>query len=152
MKAVNIKLFLLVSIILMSLSACGTALVQPPKISIDNIELGELSLRKGEAVFSLNVHNPNRFPLYLYGVDYGLKLNGVSIAGGESRKTISISAGSQQKLRIPITLSTLTLLKMIPQFLGDRQLKYELHGSVKTPIISLPFHRIGGINVSEKDR
>jgi len=152
MKPLTFKLFLLLIIAVLSLSSCSTALIQPPKISIDNIELGELSLRKGEAVFTLNVHNPNIFPLVLYGVDYGLKLNNVSVAGGESRKNISIAAGSQQKLRIPITLSTMTLLKMIPQFLGDRQLKYELHGSVKTPIISLPFHRIGGINVSDKDR
>lgn len=152
MSPFKFKSFLLLIIMLVGLSACSTPLIQQPKISIDNIELGELSLRKGEAVFSLNVHNPNLFPLYLYGIDYGLKLNEVSVAGGESRKSISIPAGSQQKIRIPVTLSTMTLLKMIPQFLGDRQLKYELHGSVKTPIISLPFHRIGGINVSEKDK
>lgn len=152
MKTVPLKLLLLLTVMLIGLSACGTPLLQQPKISIDNIELGELSLRKGEAVFTLNVHNPNRFPLYLYGIDYGLKLNAVSVAGGESRNNITIAAASQQKIRIPITLSTMTLLKMLPQFLGDRQLKYELHGSVKTPIISLPFHRIGGINVSEQDR
>ena len=151
MNVSSIKLFLVLALLLINLSACGTALIQPPKISIDNIELGELSLRKGEAVFSLTLHNPNLFPLYLYGIDYGLKLNEVAVAGGESRKNISIAAGSEQKLRIPITLSTMTLLKMIPQFLGDRQLKYELHGSVKTPIISIPFHRTGGINVSDKD-
>ncbi len=151
MKILPFKSFLLLISLVIALSACS-AVVQEPKLSIDNIELGELSLRKGEAVFTLNVHNPNHFPLYLYGVDYGLKLNGVSVGGGESRDKIAIGAKSQQKIRIPISLNTMTVLKMIPQFFGDRQLKYELHGSVKTPIISLPFHRIGGINVSDKKR
>jgi len=151
MKTLSFKSFLLLFTLLIALSGCSSV-IQQPKISIDNIELGELSLRKGEAVFTLKIHNPNSFPLYLYGIDYGLKLNEVSVAGGESREKIAIAARSQQKVRIPVTLSTMTLLKMIPQFLGDRQLKYELHGSVKTPIISLPFHRIGGINISDKDK
>lgn len=130
------------------LSSCASV-VERPKISIDNVELGKISFKQSSAVFTLNVENPNRFPIYLSGIEYALKLNGTPVADGANSDRTTIAANSEQMIQIPVTLRAAALVKMIPTFLGDMQFKYELDGKVKTPFINLPFHRTGGIGVSE---
>lgn len=144
-KLKTLFLFIVISSFLIS---CASV-VERPQISIDKVELGKISLKRSSAVFTLNVKNPNRFPIYLSGIEYGLKLNGTSVAEGANSDRTTISAGSEQTIQIPVSLRVGKLMKMIPTFLGDMQFKYELDGKVKTPFINLPFHRTGGIGASE---
>ena len=146
MKKFNL-IFLFIVIALVS-SSCAS-IIQKPEISIDDVDLGYISFRESSATFTLNVKNPNGFAIALSGIEYALSLNGVSVAEGENADKIKIAAGSEETIEIPIHLKVGEMVKMIPTFLRERQVKYELDGKLKTPIVNIPFYRVGGVGVSE---
>ena len=146
MKKLNlIFLFIIIGLIT---SSCAS-IIQKPEISINDVDLGYVSFRESSATFTLNVRNPNGFTIALSGIEYALSLNGVSVAEGENADKIKIAANSEETIEIPIRLNVGEMLKMIPTFLRERQVKYELDGKVKTPLVNIPFYRVGGIGVSE---
>ena len=139
-------IFLLALVFL--LASCASV-IKEPQISVSKIKLDHLSFRESEASFTLNVSNPNNFAIYLSGIEYGLRLNGVDVASGENSDRVTIAAGTEETLTIPVRLQVAKLFKMIPNFWRDKQVRYDLDGKIKTPLISIPFHRTGGINVSQ---
>ena len=141
-----LKLFFL--FVVTALSSSCASVIQQPEISISDVDLGYVSFRESSATFTLNVKNPNAFPISLRGIEYGLSLNGVSVADGENPNKIKIAAGSAQRIQIPIRLRVGEMVKMIPTFLREKQVKYQLNGKVKTPFINIPFSRVGGVGVS----
>ena len=55
------------------LQACTSGVpgvIEQPKISIENISLQDISLTQGTALVTLNVANPNAFPIPLQGIQY----------------------------------------------------------------------------------
>ena len=140
--------FFLLLAVLFSLTACSTV-IQKPQISVNKIALDRVSFRESSATFSLNVKNPNGFAIYLSGIEYALSLNGTPVAGGENSNRMKIAAGTEEVIQIPVRLQVAKLFRMIPTFLRERQVKYQLNGKVKTPLINIPFQRTGGVNVSQ---
>jgi LEA14-like dessication related protein len=129
------------------LSGCSSAgikdLVEAPKIQVHKVEMGNFSLRGGSATFVLDIQNPNKFPIPLTGFDYGLRLNGVEVARADKAQKTTIRAGESQKVRVPVNLSFSNMISMIPGLLRDRQVKYDLGGSVHLPWFNIPFNRSG---------
>lgn len=144
-KLRHILFFIIVTLVV---SSCASV-IQKPEISINNVDLGYVSLKESSATFTLNVRNPNGFAIYLSGIEYALSLNGISVADGENADKIKIAAKGEETIEIPIRLRVGEMVKMIPTFLRERQVKYELDGKVKTPVVNIPFYRVGGIGVSE---
>lgn len=133
--------------ILMLLSACSSGgikgLVEPPKVQVHKVEMGNISLSGGSATFVLDIQNPNRFSIPLSVIDYGLSLNGVRVAQGEREQRVSIKGGQSQKVEIPLQLSFSNMINMLPGLMRDRRLNYELGGSVHLPWFNIPFQRAG---------
>ena len=134
---------------LLLLQACSgvPGIVEQPKISIQNIGLKNVSLTQGTAVVTLNVSNPNAFPIPVKGVRYGLSLNGRPVASGDQVQEQTIGAGQEVPVNIPIQLDFVELARLAPMAWRERQLHYDLQGAVKLPLISIPFPRQGGVGV-----
>lgn len=133
------------------LQACTSVpgVVEQPKISIQNISLQEISLTQGTAVVTLNVANPNAFPIPLKGIQYGLSLNGHPVASGDQVQDMSIGARQEMPINIPVKLDFMQLLQLAPEAMRTRSLHYDLNGAVKLPFISVPFQRQGGVGVRQ---
>ncbi len=143
----KINIILLFTLVFLS-SSC-TTIIKEPHISISRIQLDRLSFKESEASFTLNVSNPNNFAIYLSGIEYNLSLNGVNVANGENLSRITIAAGAEKTVAIPVRLHVSKLFNVIPNLWRDKQIKYDLSGKLKTPLINIPFHRTGGINVTQ---
>jgi len=143
-KISNIFLLLL---LFFTLSACSSTgikgVVEPPRVQVHKVEMGEFNLSGGTATFVLDIQNPNKFPIPLAGFDYGLSLNGVPVARGDKEQRVTIRAGESQKVTVPLKLSFSNMLHMIPGLLRDKQLNYTLDGSVHLPWFNIPFQRVG---------
>ena len=133
------------------LPACSGVLgvVEQPKISIQNVSLQEISLTQGMAVVTLNVANPNAFPLPVQGIQYGLRLNGRQVASGDQNQGISIGARPEVPINIPVKMDFMQLLQLAPEAMKTRRLHYDLTGAVKLPFISVPVQRQGGVGVRQ---
>ncbi|OQX06164.1 MAG: Water stress and hypersensitive response domain-containing protein [Thiothrix lacustris] len=134
------------------LQACASGVpgvIEQPKISIENISLQDISLTQGTALVTLNVANPNAFPIPLQGIQYGLSLNGHPVASGDQNQGMSIGARQEMPINIPVKLDFMQLLQLAPEAMKTRSLQYDLTGAVKLPFISVPFQRQGGVGVRQ---
>ncbi len=141
----NLRAFFSLILIISVLSGCSSAgiknLAEAPKIQVHKVEMGNFSLRGGSATFVLDIQNPNKFPIPLTGFDYGLRLNGVEVARADKEQKTTIRAGESQKVSVPVNLSFSNMISMIPGLLRERQVKYDLGGSVHLPCFNIPFNR-----------
>ena len=137
--------------VLFLLSACSSAgikgVVEPPKVQVHKVELGDFNLSGGSATFVLDIQNPNRFPIPLAGFDYGLSLNGIKVADGNKEQKVTIGAGQSQKVTVPLRMSFVNMVNMIPGLLRNRSLNYQLDGSVHLPWFNIPFQHAGSANI-----
>ncbi len=123
-------------------------LVERPKVSIEKVKMGKLTLSGGSAKFLLKIENPNRFPIPLQGFDYGLRLNGVEVANGTREQKVTIGGGETKIVEVPLVFSFTNMISLLPNLLSSRSLKYDLKGSIHFPWFKLPFSRSGGTSLS----
>jgi len=136
-----------------SVTACSNSgagikgIAEPPVVSVKQVRLERLNWQGGEANFTLNVTNPNAFPLPLTGFDYGLSLNGVEVASGEKEQSIRIPARQSQQVSVPLKLSFVNMATMLPGLLRQGTMQYQLAGAVHLPWFNIPFKRSGNTNL-----
>jgi len=132
------------------ISGCSAVpnVVAPPSISVQDVSLQSLSLTQGTGLVSLNVTNPNAFPIPLEGVQYNLRLNGTQVASGDQRQSMYLQPNQPTAVQIPVQLQLATLMQLAPVLWQNRAVQYQLDGSVRLPFISVPFQRQGGIGVN----
>ena len=130
-------------------AACSTVsnVVEPPKVVVQQVTLQHLSFSETTGLVTLNVTNPNAFSLPLQGVSYNLRLNGVSVARGEQAQTMSLPSQRPVLVDIPVRLQVGEILRLAPMVWRDRQANYQLDGTVRLPMLSVPFQRQGAIGV-----
>ncbi|MCK5901530.1 MAG: LEA type 2 family protein [Cocleimonas sp.] len=134
------------------LSSCSSAgikgVIDRPEVSIQKVEMGRLSLSGGSAKFLINIKNTNAFPIPLSGFDYGLRLNGIEVANGSREQKITINGGESRLVEVPLVFSFSNMFNLLPNILGNKDLKYNLVGSIHFPWFNLPFSRSGGASFS----
>ena len=143
--------FLFTLVLAMFLSACSSngikGLVERPTIQVHKVEMGDFNLSGGSATFVLDIQNPNSFAIPLSGIDYGLRLNGIQIAQGVKEQRVIIGAKQSQKLEIPLHFSFTNMVNMLPGLLRNRNVNYDLGGSIHLPWFNIPFQRAGSTNI-----
>lgn len=134
---------------LLLLQACSSVpgVIEQPKVSIQQIQVQDISLTQGTAVIILNVSNPNAFPIPLQGIEYGLALNGRVVASGDQPENITIGARQDVPVKIPVTLDFAEILRLTPEMIRSRTVAYDLGGAVRLPFVKIPFQRQGGVGV-----
>ncbi len=151
MKTSIYRSFLLSAFLIIFVTACSSSgikgVVEPPKVQVHKVELGNFNLSGGTATFVLDIQNPNKFPIPLSGFDYGLSLNGIQVANGTKEERVTLKGGDSQKVTVPLTLSFTNMMNMIPGLLRNRTLDYKLGGSVHLPWFKIPFQRTGQANI-----
>ena len=148
-KKLHLPTFLIL-IFSLCLSACGTGIkgiAETPTVQVHSVQMGNFNLNGGSAIFTLNITNPNAFPIPLTGFNYGLSLNGIEVANGVKEERVTIGARQSHKLEVPLSLSFTNVLDMLPNLFRTRQANYTLGGSLHFPWINLPFQRTGTTSI-----
>ena len=126
------------------LSACasvpGSAL-RPPEVRLSNVEVVGLGFERQTFLLSFDVSNPNPMSLPVRHLAYGLKLDGMRFASGETNCDVIIPANGDTSFAISVELD---LLQTAPQLLfrvrdGSRQdIAYELEGRMGIDLPLVP--------------
>lgn len=122
--------------------------MEPPKISVQDVSLQSVSLTQGNALIVLQLTNPNAFPLPIRGVGYGLNINSIRVAQGQQQLEQSIAAHTSVPVTLPVQLQLIELARLVPRLIRERKVQYDLVGEVQLPLISIPFQKQGGIGVT----
>lgn len=150
MTKITSTLIIIFSIFLITACSSGAGIkgiAEPPKVTVQNVQMERFNWQGGEANFTLNVSNPNAFPLPLTGFDYALRLNGVAVANGNKEASMTIPSRQSKQVSVPLKLSFVNIASMLPGLLRQGTMQYELAGSVHLPWLNIPFTRSGNTNL-----
>ena len=100
----------------LALVGCAStgALVETPEVSLRDVEVKELDLKKQTFVLGFDVINPNPFPLPVRRVTYGVELDGYRFASGETQGEFVVPASSDGAFAISVDLN---LMRTAPALL-----------------------------------
>jgi len=126
-----------------------------PKVRVADVSLASNPLNdpKGpwEFILTLEVNNPNGYPLDVAHVAYAAVLGRETVAEGDYRSDIRIEASQVTTVRVPLKLRPEAFQEAMRKVLQVRHLDYELNGSVgvHAPVVGvvhIPFSKAGSID------
>ena len=140
-----IKIFLYI-IISLGLSSCGirdlaTGKVVPPEVEFQGLTIYPPESQCWPLSARLRLTNPNPEPLRILGYNYEFSVEGADLVQGESVAAITLPAGGESLVEVPILLKLNAVPKALKAFLLQDKLKYELAGGVRLASV------LGGLKV-----
>lgn len=117
-----------------------------PKVSLNKVEVSNLSFTKASMMFSLDVTNSNPFTVNLTGLDYNIKLGGKEFAQGIAGNISPITKHGKTTIEIPFNMNLLELGRSAYHLLTKSSSGYEVTGAMQ---FNLPKNRRKRIPVSK---
>ncbi len=125
---------------------------EPPKISVETLEVVKTGWQEQHFKLRLRVKNPNSFPLSFASMNFKLYLNNKQFTTGESKPNMTLPAFGEQCLAINIVSNLSDIFygfKGLKKTFKERQLNYRIVGNVTiwkgTP--QIPFEHRGEVPV-----
>lgn len=116
-------------------------------VRIDAIEVQNATLSGIEALLTLDVENPNTRNVVADGFDYAIDVGGVELLTGRDSRSFTIGAQEHQKIMLPVFLAYSDLLEVVPRVLQTGKLDYVAQGTVFVGSYSVPFKKIGNMQL-----
>lgn len=112
---------------------------------IDDLE------RPWDFALSLEVDNPNAYPLNVSYVAYSAVIGRDTVAQGEHREDIRLGASGTTVVRVPFSIMPESIRNAARESFRGRSVTYGLSGSVglRTPVVGIvriPFSKTGGFD------
>lgn len=156
----RIYLLFLLPLAIFPLSCRGMVkeMFQTPKVRLIDVALLSNPLVEASKPWdfnlSLEVDNPNDYPLYVSYVAYSAIIGREEVAGGEHRDDIRLGASGLTVVKVPISIRPEFFLAAARDSLLGRSVTYEFNGSVgfRTPVVGVvrvPFSKTGGFDPAE---
>lgn len=134
------------------MSACSTmnGLVKDPEVRVADFKLAGINSEGVNIDLGLNVKNPNRVPLQLDEVEYALNIAGEKVTEGVFDKGVNIPALGEGTVFIPLKFNFKSVGNLLSGFMNRSFVKdYELTGSAKLGMFSIPFTQKGTIDLNK---
>lgn len=128
--------------------------LEPPRISLANIQVREL---KGfETVFEIQmrVFNTNDIDLNVKGIDAQLEINGRPFATGVSNSPVDIPSFGTELVSVTLYSSVIDIVKSIRRLHQSEMLAYRLNGKLRATgdnllPVTLPFESEGRVTLDD---
>jgi len=132
-KFIIIILYITISL---GLSSCGvrdlaTGKVTPPEVAFQGLNVYPPESQCWPLTARLRLTNPNPEPLRILGYDYKVYVEGADLVQGESVDAITLPAGGESLVEVPILLKLNSVPKTLRALLLQEKLKYELSGGFR---------------------
>lgn len=134
------------------LSACSTmnGIVKDPEVRVAEFKLAGFNSEGVNIDLGINVKNPNTVALKLDEVEYALNVAGEKVTEGVFDKGVNIPAGGEGTVFIPLKFNFASVGNLLSGFMNRSFVKdYELTGSAKLGIFSIPFSQKGTIDLNK---
>jgi hypothetical protein len=142
-KVFNVFLYLTISL---CLSSCGvrdlaSGRITPPEVAFQGLTIFPPESQCWPMSARLRLTNPNPEPMRILGYDYEMSLEGAELVQGQSVAAITLPAGGESVVEVPILLKLTAVPKALSALLLKEKLNYELSGGFR--LASL----LGGLKV-----
>lgn len=144
-------------LVLQLMLTCGcAALVQEPRITLTRTVITGLDTSGASLECTLAISNPNPYDLSLLGYNYELAVMSLPLASGGAMETITVPAGKQADMRIPIRVKFGNLIEILKRQPDPERIPYKFRASLQlsTPLgdMSVPIERDDTFSVPENYR
>lgn len=144
-----------------ALLAAGCAstgvIVERPSVTLSNVAVTEVDLGGQTFVLDFDVVNPNPFPLPIRSIAYGVELEGLRLASGETQSAFTVPAGGESHFEITVDVD---LMRTAPQLMFVvregiyRDIPYALEGrfAIDVPFANpVTFRNEGSIRLNARE-
>jgi LEA14-like dessication related protein len=156
-KKIFIRIFLSLLMALF-LSSCGirkltTGEIAPPTVEFQGVTVYPPDSQYWPLTARLRLHNPNPESLRILGYDYVVAIEGTEVVRGESPDSLTLPAGGENLVEIPVLLKFNAVPKALTALLLQERLKYEISGGFRLASVlgglRVPYHFRGEITRQE---
>ena len=128
--------------------------LEPPRISLANIQVQEFTGFETVFQIQLRVFNTNDMDLRVNGIDADLEINGKPFATGVSKTEVKIPSFGTQIVPVTLYSSVIDIVKGIHGLHKTEKLAYRLKGKLRvagesTASRTLPFESEGQVTLDE---
>lgn len=112
------SLFVPILLVALLLTSCGIKPVVPN--SVTDVKFGKIDFLKGTVVMDmgLQIDNPNKFSINVYGLELDVKVAGVSLGTVTVEDKIKILKDTQQVYRLNVNAKLTDIIGGIPKILA----------------------------------
>jgi LEA14-like dessication related protein len=154
LKSKTIVALIFISIQLLAGCAGVGKHLEPPRISLAQIQVQEFTGLEAVFQIKLRVFNTNDIDLNVKGIEADLEINGKPFATGVSQATVKIPSFGTELVPIIVYSSVVDIVKGIHGLQEAEQLKYRLKGKLRVSgknlmSTTLPFESAGQVKLNE---
>ena len=127
--------------------------LEPPRVSLANIRVEEVSGLETAFEIQMRVFNANDVDLKVKGIKAELEINGQPFATGVSNAPVEIPSYGTELVTITVYSSVIKMFKSVYGLKGSEGLKYRLNGKIRVSagnnmmLTSLPFESEGQVSL-----
>jgi LEA14-like dessication related protein len=143
---------LVTTIALIGCAGIGQQL-EPPRVSLANIRVEEVSGLETAFEIQMRVFNTNDVDLTVKGIKTELEINGQPFATGVSNSPVDIPSYGTELVTVTVYSSVIKMFKSVYGLKGSEELKYRLNGKISVSAgntmmpTSLPFESEGQVSL-----
>ena len=128
-------------------ASAGKQMFAQPEVSVKDVKVTGLGLAGGSVDVVMNVHNPNNFRLDASRVTYNLLVDTVSFATGSLDSRMSVDAGKDMEVRIPVNFTYAGIGSAGKQLLAMGSVPYRVTGDFTVATVlgnfTVPYDKSG---------
>ena len=158
METTRFRTIALSTVALLATGCASTgAIVERPGVTLSNVAVTEVDLGGQTFVLDFDVVNPNPFPLPIRSIAYGVELEGLRLASGETQSAFTVPAGGESHFEITVDVD---LMRTAPQLMFVvregmyRDIPYALEGrfAIDVPFANpVTFRNEGSIRLNARE-
>jgi LEA14-like dessication related protein len=152
----TLVLTILISIPLLTGCAAVGKHLEPPRISLAQIQVQEFTGLEAVFQIKLRVFNTNDIDLNVKGIEANLEINGKPFATGVSQVAVKIPSFGTELVPVTVYSSVIDIVKGIHGLQKAEQLKYRLKGKLRVTgenlmSTTLPFESEGQVTLNDAE-
>ena len=153
MKSIKIVVVILALFVLLSGCAGVGQQLDPPRVSLANIKVLEVTGLETAFEIQLRVFNANAVDLNVNGINAELDINGQSFATGVSNTPNDIPSYGTELVTVTVYSSVIKMVKSVYGLKDSEELKYRLTGKLRVSAnnmlpTTLPFEAEGQVTLN----
>lgn len=137
------KFIILIYVVMASGCAALQSAIESPQVTLNNLQVLDMTLLEQRYAVTLRVQNPNPVPLPITGMNFQLDINDSELGRGVSNRAVTVPAYGEALVEINLTSNLMRIFSQIRGLESSKaqSLRYRLSGglSISDRMGKLPF-------------
>lgn len=141
------KVIALLFVVMLNGCAALQSAIETPHVTLNNLQVLDMTLLEQRYAVTLRVQNPNPIPLPITGMNLQLDINDTELGRGVTNEAVTVPAYGEALVEIMVVSNLMRIFNQIRELESSRgqSLRYRLSGglSISSRMGKLPFEYRG---------